>query len=89
VFHAAGSKKGVTETEEIIAITPEDQTIDLTALVKDEILLSAPIKPLCSNHCKGLCSHCGRDLNIGTCRCTELPQDSPWEPLGQLKARMN
>jgi len=31
--------------------------------------MEIPFKPLCSESCKGLCSECGADLNIGDCGC--------------------
>lgn len=43
--------------------------IDLTPLVRDTILLTIPVKPLCSPDCRGLCPHCGKNLNEGDCEC--------------------
>jgi uncharacterized protein len=43
--------------------------MDLEDVVKAQIYLSLPIKCLCSEHCLGLCSVCGVNLNIETCGC--------------------
>lgn len=43
--------------------------IDMTELVKEQILLILPMQPLCSSECKGLCPVCGKDLNEGHCTC--------------------
>jgi uncharacterized protein len=43
--------------------------IDITPLVRDTILLAVPIKPLCKPDCRGLCPHCGKNLNEGDCEC--------------------
>lgn len=33
------------------------------------ILLALPMRLLCKEDCLGLCPHCGRDLNEGSCNC--------------------
>ena len=43
--------------------------IDVTELLRDEMLLSRPTKNLCRADCKGLCPVCGADLNDGDCGC--------------------
>jgi len=43
--------------------------IDLAPLVCEQIVLQVPIKVLCSDDCKGLCPHCGKNLNTGSCNC--------------------
>lgn len=40
-------------------------------MVLDNTTLSLPMREICSPDCKGLCSKCGKDLNKGTCGCTE------------------
>ncbi|MCD5384267.1 DUF177 domain-containing protein [candidate division WOR-3 bacterium] len=47
----------------------EKDELNLSPLIKDTIFLSIPIKPLCRPHCKGLCPHCGKNLNQGDCEC--------------------
>ncbi len=43
--------------------------IDLNPDIREEIILDYPIKPLCNPNCKGLCLHCGKNLNEGGCSC--------------------
>ena len=45
------------------------ESIDLTDAVRQTVLLSVPVKPLCSTDCKGLCPKCGMNLNRGRCNC--------------------
>jgi uncharacterized protein len=40
-----------------------DFKIDLTPLLREELILATPIAPIHSPDCKGLCTVCGRDLN--------------------------
>jgi len=62
-----------------------DQVADLTDMVRQELLLALPMKPLCSEECKGLCPRCGVNLNIETCDCRVKGMDSRWEGLKDLK----
>jgi uncharacterized protein len=43
--------------------------IDLEPLVRDMLLTSLPLAPLCGEGCKGLCPGCGADLNHEDCAC--------------------
>lgn len=43
--------------------------VDLTESIRQEVLLSVPMVTLCSENCAGLCSQCGKDLNLGPCDC--------------------
>ena len=41
--------------------TGED--IDLSPFVREQTLLALPLRPLCSEKCRGLCPDCGAELN--------------------------
>jgi uncharacterized protein len=47
----------------------EDDVIDLDNLIFEQVMLQIPIKVLCTDACKGLCPHCGIDLNTADCGC--------------------
>ena len=47
----------------------EGDSIDITEAVRENLLLAQPLKPLCSENCKGLCPHCGVNLNKTVCNC--------------------
>lgn len=51
------------------AIDKFSPVIELDPDIREEIILSYPIKPLCNDGCKGLCSKCGGNLNEGGCNC--------------------
>jgi len=40
-----------------------DFKIDLTPLLREELILATPLAPLCRPDCQGLCEVCGDDLN--------------------------
>ena len=48
--------------------------IDLAPMLREHIILAAPMQPLCREDCAGLCARCGKDLNEGPCRC---PAEAP------------
>ena len=64
--------------------------IDLVPPVRNELIIAAPVKPLCSLECRGLCPGCGVDLNEDSCRCEEQTVDPRLAPLkdvlGQLES---
>jgi uncharacterized protein len=59
--------------------------IDVIGLVREQVLLSAPMKPLCREDCRGICPHCGKDLNRGDCGCRDDRIDPRLAPLKKLK----
>ena len=65
---AEGEDREVTEDDLTTAFYKED-AIDLGALMHEQFVLALPMKPLCSDACKGLCVHCGTNLNKATCDC--------------------
>ncbi|MGI6548980.1 MAG: YceD family protein [Syntrophomonadales bacterium] len=58
--------------------------VDIEPVVLETILLSLPIRTLCSQECKGLCSNCGQDLNLAECHCQETEIDPRWEALKKM-----
>lgn len=45
------------------------EELDITADVRDELLIDLPMNLLCSEECRGLCPVCGIDLNKKKCSC--------------------
>lgn len=53
---------------------PKEPVINLDTDIREEILLELPINPLCKKDCKGICAHCGEDLNQRPCSCNIGPK---------------
>ena len=51
-----------------LELLPGDE-IDLHGVIQEQVLLALPLQPLCTDTCRGLCPHCGADLNVETCSC--------------------
>jgi uncharacterized protein len=64
----------------------DEPVVDLAELAAEQVALAAPIKPLCSESCLGLCPRCGADLNQGMCACPR-PTDPRWTPLQDWRKR--
>lgn len=73
------------EDEELAEEEPEplfvDNIFDLTEMLRQDIVVTMPIKPLCSEECKGLCQRCGKNLTEEPCDC---PPDTEISAFGAL-----
>lgn len=65
----------------------EGDRFNLGNVLREQIILAIPMQPLCDTDCKGLCQHCGNDLNKGPCNCQEEHQDPRWAPLKVFKTK--
>lgn len=63
----------VNDLDESSYLTGMD--LDVDQLVCLEVLMSWPLKVLCKEDCKGICSQCGKNLNDGPCGCVDEPKD--------------
>lgn len=60
--------------------------VNLGPFLRDELILSLPLKPLCNEECLGLCPVCGIDLNYDSCEhCKKTNKKS----LAWLNSRRN
>lgn len=70
--------------DELSAIQLPSPELDTRPLLVEQVQLNVPVKPVCSEGCKGLCSGCGSDLNRGPCDCREQI-DPRWAALTGLQ----
>ena len=57
------------------AVFMEGYQLDVEAFVYHEILENWPLKILCKEACKGVCSVCGQNLNVKDCGCDTFVPD--------------
>jgi uncharacterized protein len=74
-----GDEFQVPRGEEEIGFYREGRLL-LEDVVKEQVLLSLPMKSICRTDCRGLCPACGTNLNREACRCAG-PIDPRWEKL--------
>jgi uncharacterized protein len=64
----------------------ENDRLDLGEAVREHLVLSVPMKPVCRPECRGLCPICGGNRNLEACACREAP-DTPLAGLQALLQR--
>lgn len=80
---AAAGDQGVEE-DDLGTSYYRDGVIDLGDLVREQLSLALPMKPLCQDACRGLCQECGTNLNSGSCSCARRWDDPRLAPLEAL-----
>lgn len=73
------------EDDDVCVLESGAKEVDLQRDVTDALVLAVPVKIVCKNTCKGLCTQCGVNLNEATCQCKTDEIDSRWDALRQLK----
>lgn len=66
----------------------QGKKIELDDILVSNFLMNAPVKYLCREDCKGLCPHCGINLNEQTCDCGKESIDPRWEKLAEIMKGM-
>lgn len=67
-------------------IAPGSGAIELGDAVREELILATGSYGLCREDCKGLCIHCGTNLNESTCDC-QPPTDPRWAGLEAVQTK--
>jgi len=65
-------------------VIDEQHILDLSDLIRQQLVLDMPSHPLCRVDCAGLCPECGQDLNESPCECTP-GIDARWQVLKDLR----
>jgi len=60
----------------------------LEDVLREQILLALPLKAICREDCKGLCPHCGGNLNVVPCACAEPLEDPRWSALKDIREKL-
>ena len=72
---------------------PDDQyqyqgnQLELAPMLREHVILSAPMQPLCNNDCLGLCAQCGKNLNEGPCHCAVEPPIPTFRVVQSIKRK--
>ena len=70
------------DSEEIMFV--DGDTLDITEIIENSIISTLPIKRLCKEDCKGLCSQCGANKNVENCSCLDYDVDVRLAKLREL-----
>lgn len=66
----------------------ENGSLLLEDVLREQVLLSLPVKTLCKPDCKGLCPRCGQNRNQTACLCEDVPSDPRWEQMAEIRSRL-
>lgn len=64
----------------------DQHVLDLSEAIRQYGILESPLQPLCREDCKGLCSDCGANRNLGPCECEVASAAGPSGSFGTLLA---
>jgi len=86
----AGALRGGGEEVELSAADldvdyVQGDEIDLEAIIKEQVLLALPLKPLCREDCAGLCPNCGVNRNEASCQCAEKDFSTSFAQLQKIR----
>ena len=60
----------------------------LEDVLREQVLLALPLKITCREDCKGLCPHCGKNLNEEQCSSNVPMEDPRWAALKEIRDRI-
>jgi uncharacterized protein len=66
----------------------QGEGILLEDVLREQVLLALPLKITCREECKGLCPHCGKNLNQEQCSCAVAMEDPRWAALKEIRDRI-
>ena len=75
----------ISDEDLAIAFYRDDQ-IDMGLMIREQLQLTVPMKPLCCDDCHGLCSVCGKNLNHEQCSCDQTWHDPRLDVLAALRS---
>lgn len=89
--------QGTDAGREELSITAADAEIGyyqgqgllLEDVLREQVLLALPLKAICREDCRGLCPHCGKNLNAEQCSCAEPMEDPRWSALKDIRNKLN
>lgn len=62
--------------------------VTLEDVLKEQVLLAAPLKEVCREECQGLCPQCGVNRNLQSCGCVLDVRDPRWSALNQIRDKL-
>jgi len=84
---AGRDELSVTDAEAEIGYY-EGEGILLEDVLREQVLLALPLKITCREDCKGLCPHCGKNLNQEKCSCAVAQEEPRWAALKEIRSKL-
>lgn len=83
----AGEGEREVAADDLTTAFYKEGALDVIDMLREQFQLALPMKPLCSEACRGLCPECGVNLNRTTCDCKPVWEDPRLAPLKTLLNR--
>jgi len=80
---ATGLPTSMPHGEADFKLSP-NHTLDLSEVIRQNLLLAVEIIPVCRQDCQGLCPNCGVNRNVEPCSCPPAEDPSPFAVLQGL-----
>ncbi len=84
---AKGNEVSISQAETEIGYY-QGEGLLLEDVLKEQVLLALPVKQVCRANCKGLCPHCGSNLNTESCECVSTMSDPRWAALEDIRKKL-
>ena len=82
--HDSAQDQLISEGKDLDITYLSHEYIDLGEAIAEQLQLQVPFQPLCKETCKGICPHCGTDLNQTSCAC-KATGSHPFSMLSDIK----
>ena len=79
-----GDAEREIQDDDLITAYYREGALDLVELLREQFQLALPMKPLCSEACRGLCPECGANLNRTDCGHQPKWEDPRLSPLKEI-----
>jgi uncharacterized protein len=83
--HDAASDEAQSTGKDLDITYLSNDYVDLSEVLTEHLQLQVPFQPLCREDCKGMCSQCGADLNVGRCACARKQKEAGTHQFSVLK----
>ena len=74
-----------TTLDDPALVIDDHNILDISEVVRQNLLLAMEEYPRCKEDCPGLCPYCGANLGEEPCECGETPTDPRWATLAGLR----
>ena len=83
LYHLGSAENEDFDDEDYMPVEVEyfGRVIDIMPQIEESVFAILPTKVLCKEDCKGLCPNCGKNLNEGSCSCSNENIDPRFEAL--------
>ena len=64
------------------------QRLQVNDVLREVVMLAAPMQVVCQESCRGICPYCGQNRNQRECDCRSELADDRWSKLRSLKVEI-